>query len=184
MKSRSSYWTRIKKDLYLYPFLFAIFPILSLYTNNIQEVAFDSVLRSLIISLFGTVVLLSLCFVLLRDLNKAGSITSFILIQFFTYGHLYNFLKRDLGLGADIVRHRYLVVIYAGIFVVGLLIICKTRNKSSPITIWLNIISFALLVFPLIQIINYKAKVSKDLVISEYLLPNSNLRGGRVCLDS
>jgi hypothetical protein len=139
----------------------------SLYTTNIQEVAFDSVVRSLIISLIGTVVFLSLCFVLLRDLNKAGVITSFILIQFFTYGHLYNFLKRDLGLGADIVRHRYLVVTYAGIFVVGVLIIYKALNKSRPIAYWLNIISVALLVFPLSQIVNYNVKVSEDLVISE-----------------
>jgi len=174
MRSVKNMWTRIRKHLVLYPFLFAIFPILTLYTNNIQEVAFDAVVRSLVFSLIGTVVLLSLCFLLLRDLTKAGAITTFILVLFFTYGHVYMFLKDNLGLDASIVRHRYLVIIYAGIFVLGTLIIYRTMKTSSQISKGLNLLGVAILVFPMIQIINYNSKVSQDIEIAAYLIPNSD----------
>lgn len=174
MRSVKNMWTRLRKHLVLYPFLFAIFPILTLYTNNIQEVAFDAVVRSLVFSLIGTVVLLSLCFLLLRDLTKAGAITTFILVLFFTYGHVYMFLKDNLGLDASIVRHRYLVIIYAGIFVLGTLIIYRTMKTSSQISKGLNLLGVAILVFPMIQIINYNSKVSQDIEIAAYLIPNSD----------
>jgi len=166
-------WTKISEYLILHPIIFAIFPILSLYTNNIEEVAFASIVRSLIISLLGMVAILLFWYVVIRDLNKAAVLTTFFLILFFTYGHLYTFLKVDLGLDASIVRHRYLVVIYTGLFFAGTFLILKVFNETNHRMGWLNLLGMGLLVYPMIKIIDFNSKVSEDILISEYLIPNS-----------
>jgi hypothetical protein len=167
-------WSKISKNLILFPLLFAIFPVLTLYAHNIVEVAFESVIRSLVLSLTGAVLILLISFFFTRDLSKAGAITTLILVLFFSYGHVYHYLKRDLGLNAEIVRHRYLLVIYVGVFVVGVIGILRVIKISDPAIKWFNVISAALLIYPLIQIINYHLKVTTELNISASLFPNEN----------
>ena len=43
-----------KKKIILHPFLFAIFPVLALFSNNINSVSFNDILFSLFLALFIT----------------------------------------------------------------------------------------------------------------------------------
>ena len=68
------------KPHHLYPVLSAIFPVLSLFAHNIEEVAFDITVRPLLISFLGMVLIILFTRVLLGCWNKAALTTSLVLM--------------------------------------------------------------------------------------------------------
>ena len=88
---------------YLYPFFFAIYPILALRNFNIAYVETFSIVRPLIISVFATGIIWAALGMILRDKSKAGIITTLAVVLFFSYGHI--FLQVEPILGGTI-RHR------------------------------------------------------------------------------
>ncbi|MCZ6529468.1 MAG: hypothetical protein O6949_03930 [Chloroflexi bacterium] len=82
-------------------------------------------------------------------------ITSLILLLFFSYGHLYGTLKAA-GLGASVARRRYLAPAAAVLFLGGAVWILKSLRDAQPATRVLNLVSAALLVFPMISIVSYR----------------------------
>jgi hypothetical protein len=139
----------------IHPFLFAIFPVLALLGHNITEVSIDVIERPLIIAIAGTMVLFVVSRLLLRDTIKAGLVVTFFLVLFFTYGQVYNFLKANPFRLIDLARHRYLLVLYAGLFILGLVAILKMRVDTQNINLTLNLLGLFLLVYPAYQIVRY-----------------------------
>ncbi len=62
----------VKKRFVIYPFLFGIFFVLALYSANVTEVSLSQALPPLIVVVAGTVVILLLAWLLLRDIRKAA----------------------------------------------------------------------------------------------------------------
>lgn len=77
-----------RKPSLLHPFLFAVFPILFLYSQNMGEfplgVIFVPVAKSLFLALVGLVI----ARIVTGGRRKAGLVTPVFLILFFSYGHL------------------------------------------------------------------------------------------------
>lgn len=144
----------MKKLPVLHPFLFAIFPILALLAQNMDWLPLSDGVRPLIISILAAAGLLGLTWLFVRDLPRAGLITSLALLLFFSYGHLYGSLKAA-GLGATLARHRYLAPAAAVILVGGGLWIVKFLHDPRPPTRILNLVSAALLVLPVVSIASY-----------------------------
>ncbi|MGB8253111.1 MAG: hypothetical protein WCF08_07825, partial [Anaerolineaceae bacterium] len=84
--------TRLSKFPF-HPLLLAVYPTLTLYSYNIEEVSSSAIWRPLLASLAGTTFFLVVLRVLLRDWFKAAFVTSFVLLLFFTYGRVYDYLK-------------------------------------------------------------------------------------------
>ncbi len=137
----------------IHPLLFAIYPVLALYGHNITEVTADGVLRSLLISLAGGAILFVAMRLALRDTLKAGLVVTLFLVLFFTYGQVYNLLKESPLLA--LARHRYLIVPYAGLFLLGLVAIFKARQHYTNLNLTLNAVGLILLVFPVYQIASF-----------------------------
>jgi hypothetical protein len=143
------------KRLPIHPFTFAIFPILTLLAYNITEVEPRIALRSVIISIICSTLLFIIISLILRNWQKAAIVTTFILILFYSYGQVYEFLQAHAIFGFNFGRHRYLVVIYALILVVGLwAIFFKVKNILIYSQI-LNIVGILMLIYPSIKIVNY-----------------------------
>jgi hypothetical protein len=132
--------------------IMAIFPILALAAANIDQIVWTAPLRSLAVSLGGALLLLVLLTLLLRDLGKAGLLTTWILLLFFSYGHLYLALQQAGAWGQAIARHRILIPVYVILLALGVWLIIWVLRRSKSITIWLNIAGLFMLVLPLFTI--------------------------------
>jgi hypothetical protein len=93
----------------LHSFLFAIYPIIELLSHNAGEIQFSEIYRSLIVSILLTGMLLLLLKLFFKEWERSSLILTGILIFFFSYGHLYSFLKSmEIG-GFVLGRHRWML---------------------------------------------------------------------------
>ena len=96
----------MKKWFGIHPLLFAIFPILFLFSHNIKEMSFGDTIRPIVIVVSFTFLLWLLLIVIIRDMRKAAIVTSIFLLLFFSYGHLWGFITDILS---EIAYFRYLL---------------------------------------------------------------------------
>src|SRR5690349_17190302 len=88
------------------PFLLALFPVLSLWAQNVELVPFSQVARSLITSVLFEVIVLGAAWLILRDLAAASLTAAFVTLLAFSYGRLYDGLQ---SAGMEWARHRTLL---------------------------------------------------------------------------
>ena len=158
-----------------HPFLFAIFPVLALLGHNITEVSINVIERPLIIALSGTLVLFILLRLLLRKPLIAGLMVTLFLALFFSYGQVYNFLKENPVPVLDLARHRYLIVLYSGIFISGLIIILKAHLDHQNVNLTLNLLSLFLLIYPVYQIARYSIETPSGQNLAAQWTPQMKL---------
>jgi hypothetical protein len=132
-------WDSLKKNMLekmpfiIHPFLLAFFPILFLFTHNVDIVIISSTFRALGIVLLSTAILLCLLWLVLRNLEKAAIICSCFLILFFSYGHVANVILPVVK------RHRFLVLGELFLLTLISLAIIKTRLNLQNFTKFLNL---------------------------------------------
>jgi hypothetical protein len=146
----------------LAPFALAFFPILSMLSSNAAEVSFTVAIRPLIISLVFATLLLSILRLILRGWEKAAVLTSFTLLLFFSYGHVYSLLESHPIFGVNFGRHRYLVILYGLSFLAGIVVLAVKLKPRAQILLALNLISLALLATPLVQLVRFSLQTSQQ----------------------
>jgi hypothetical protein len=151
-----------------HPLLLAIYSALALLAYNIREVNASVVFRPLLFSLALALALLGFFRLAYKDWLRAGLAASLILVLFFSYGHLYEFLKGHPIFGVQMGRYRLLVPVYLVLMGAGLWWIYGRLGKGSlsQLTFSLNILAVFLLLFPLVQLSGYaiqQAASQKDL---------------------
>src|SRR5574339_685197 len=100
----------MKKFLsHLYPFLFALYPILELRNHNITYVGVAALFRPILLSILMTGLIWLVLGILFRDWQKAGIITTLAVILFFLYGYVFIQIETTFGV---LVRHLHLILIY------------------------------------------------------------------------
>jgi len=147
----------------LYPFLFAIYPILALLAFNISEVDYSSGGRPLILSILATGILILIFYLIYRDWKRTALISTIILILFFSYGHIYILLKGVEVGGFYLFRHRTLAPIWIILTVMAIWWTSRKSLNTTPITHTLNIVGLFLLILPIIQMVSFfvKSQVSQ-----------------------
>ena len=106
----------MKKALYwIYPFLFAVYPVMALAVYNIIYIDPGATVRSLLIAILLTSLIWMLFGIVVRDRDKAGVITVGALTLLFSYGHVFIQLRNSFG---EAIRHRFLTGSYFLIFAV------------------------------------------------------------------
>ncbi len=166
------------KRLPIHPFLFAIFPVLVLLGHNITEVSIDVIVRPLIIILGGTLILFVVLRLALRNTLQAGLVVSLFLVLFFTYGQVYNLLKESSLVVAGLARHRYLIIVYAGLFILGLIAVFRGRKDYQNANLTLNLVGVLLLVFPVYQVVRYAIITPAGQTFAEKWTPTVKLTAG------
>jgi len=162
----------LRVDLTSYPFhplLFATYPILALLAANITEVEDLVSIRALGISLFGIVSIFFLLRVICGSWRKAALIASFVALWFFSYGHLYQFMRKVPVVGMCLGRHRYMIIFYGLLFVVGLWLIFKRSINLIASTKFMNLIGLVLVAYPVFRIVNHSFNISAGEEIAEEL---------------
>jgi hypothetical protein len=148
----------MKKSFVIHPFLFAVFPILFLFSDNIEQVSFSEILLPSAIVLGFTLLLVLLPGLVFRHSDKTGIIVSIFLLLFFSYGRAHGVMQEWQIGGFAIGRHRHLLLGWGMLFICGAYFIIKTRNNLRNITNILNAAAFALVLISLINIGVYEFK--------------------------
>jgi len=149
----------MKKTPVLHPFLFGLFPILFLYSQNIEQLPFSEILLpSGIIIAFVAIAFPLLWLVFKKSINKAGIVISLFLISFFSYGHIYNVIEGRQISSLVVGRHRYLMAVWAVLFIIGLTCTLKARIDLSNLTRVLNIIAICLIIVSVANIAIFKLR--------------------------
>ena len=126
----------------------AVYPALSLLAANIEQVGVSQGIRFTGASfLLGVLTYLG-ARLILRRWDAAALVASLALMAALSYGRLYDGLK-ELGLsGETLVRHRYLLPVYAVVVGVGILW-CARRGEAATWNRVLNVVSVVAVAFPL-----------------------------------
>ena len=82
----------MKKAVVVHPYLFALFPVISLYAHNMDQVPVRSVLWAVAGSLFLSGLLVLLSRYVLRDFAKGAVFATFVLTVFFSWGHIHSLI--------------------------------------------------------------------------------------------
>ncbi|MGE5774571.1 MAG: sulfatase-like hydrolase/transferase [Chloroflexota bacterium] len=141
---------------YLYPFFFALYPILELRNHNIAYVDAVSLVRPILFFILATCLLWIIFRLLFRDWQKSGIITTLVMIAFFTYGQVFIEIESAFG---EPIRHRYLAPIYVGILVLlSILLLWRVRKTDTLIGI-LTVTGGVLTLFAIVRMLQHDFSV-------------------------
>jgi hypothetical protein len=143
------------KSFPVYFLLFSIYPILALLGFNISEVEPDVLFRPLFVSVVITLTIFLVLRLLLGNSYKAALGVSILLLLFFSYGHIYNYLKA-INFGGFIPgRHRLMVPVWVGLGIFFLWWLGKKVRDAKNFVPTLNLVAAFLLIYPTVQISSY-----------------------------
>jgi hypothetical protein len=146
--------SRLRVNLIIHPFLWALYPPLALLGQNIEQLALGTAIRSMLVALLLAGITLLIARLVLRDWHKAGIFTSLFMIAFFSYGHVYALVEDRQLFGVMLGRHRFLAPVY--LFLLGaILAALMTRRDVRPAGHTLTWIGLVMVALPLFQIGSY-----------------------------
>lgn len=147
----------MKRELVIYPLLFALFPVLALYSVNAAEVSPSQVMVPIAVVLGATILLLVLSWLFLRDMKKAGLLVSIMLVLCFSFGHIVNLISPPSGAGYNMIPGSsvwegallLLWILAAG---VSVYFVRKMRWHLDNLPRVLNVVGIVLVIIPTINI--------------------------------
>lgn len=153
----------------IYPFIVAIFSVLSLVSTNMDRVVVEGFLAPLILllgSCFLTLVVYSISYLILRDKQKSSLVTLIVIVPVLYFYHfitLINSLKLPIPIG--------LLVTFPGLAFLGFIYyILNSPTRLKLIHKLLSTILPFILIIPLILILAYFIKSNPERVTSENLV--------------
>ncbi|HEY9078355.1 MAG TPA: hypothetical protein VIO61_17600 [Anaerolineaceae bacterium] len=134
-----------------YIVLTSAYPALQLISQNLKEVAFWVVWRPLGISIVAGVLLYLLLWLMARNSIKAGAITVYLLLLFYSYGHVYKLAGTIPFIGAVLSRQRYLLPIFVLMAAGGTWLLGWRMRMSGRLPQVFNLVSVVLILMPIGQ---------------------------------
>jgi len=129
---------------FFHPFLFSIFPVLSLYASNVAFVRTDTAIKSIVIMICVTLIILFAVDLIVKSKLRASLITSWFIFLFFLYGRVV-----PENTTADIVG----ILIFLTVLLYGAILLALHKKiEIIQNTNFLNKIAIILVMIPLIQI--------------------------------
>lgn len=168
----------MKKPFVIHHLLFAIFPILFLFTHNIGKFPPSVVTVPMAITTCFALLSWSVLNLVLKDKQKAGLLVSLFVLLFFSYGHFYNLIK-DFQLivgGFTFGPNKILYTAWCILSVLGAYSSIRTHRDLGNLTTFLNIVAASLVMFSLVNIGAYMLRAG--FVRQEK--STGNIEGGRI----
>jgi hypothetical protein len=144
-----------------YPLFLIAYPVLALVGININEVEPNVLWRPLVVLLLIVLFLLVMFWLVSKDWHRAAVALSILIVLFFTYGHVYFYLKKIEISGFILGRHRQMVPLWVGMSILGIWWAMRKLRNPQSFTPILNLVAIFLLVYPSFQIISYAIKREK-----------------------
>ena len=140
----------------LHPFLFGVFPILTLFENNMRFISETELVLPIIFVLL--IVGSSVFFLkyLLKNNFKSEIIVTFLIVLSLTYGTIY-FLIDDVEInGVDIGRHRYLLILFFSAIILFSFFIIKSKKDMVTLNYVLNFVSIIMVSVIIFNVVSFE----------------------------
>jgi hypothetical protein len=153
----------------LYPFLFALYPVLFLYVQNMDQVPLRDILRALVAVLLGTGLLMLLAGSITRSASRAAMFSAWVMLLFSSFGHVYQALDGRSVLGVPLGYANVLAAAWAAMLIlIGWAILRLVRSPEA----WnrpLNAFAVILVMQLLLQAGSYIARTASAHPVSAYV---------------
>ncbi|MCX6584496.1 MAG: hypothetical protein NT166_30365 [Candidatus Aminicenantes bacterium] len=149
------------KKFIFYPYLFALFPVLFLYTHNIKETRLSQAFPALAISLVFFLLLWGIFLAVLKDSARAGIVTGVFILLFFSYGHLYeqlNYLTSGFNLGE--MSHFVMIPVFLILWLMVFRFVLRSGKNFHAATGFLNLMALCLVLINIFNIVVFEVSRS------------------------
>ncbi len=143
----------MKSSKVIHPFLLAIFPIIFLFSHNVNSLSPEVIIFPLFFVIAITFLIWIVLGFLLKSRIKSGFIVSIGLILFFSYGHIYILLD-EFQKDSDF-SHFVLIIPGLILFALGTYFFIKTKKSLNNPTKIVNVIAASLVIISLLGIGEY-----------------------------
>lgn len=158
----------MKKIYTLHPYLFVLYCVLAIITNNITDININS-LRVIMFSTIACTVVLLFFYIVLRDVVKASLISSVAILLIFSFGHVKALILANSNSDPTILI-LFLTIIWWVIFLGWIYVVLKILKSYETLTKYLLTISIILLMFPLYSIFGfYFQRIGKEQRVNSFL---------------
>ena len=131
----------MQKTTILHTILFAIFPVLLIYSQNIHLLPIAEIIFPLFLIVGVSLIAWKIITYFFDNKFKSGLLISLFLVLFFSYGHVYNLLVDISIFDFDIGRHRFLLIPFVISLVGASIFIIKTSRKLNNLSSIVTVIS-------------------------------------------
>jgi len=143
----------LNKSIVIHPFLFAIYPIIFLFSVNTDSTFPEEIIFPLVFVLVITFLIWIALGYLLKSRIKSGFIVSSGLVLFFSYGHIYMWLD-ELQKNSDL-SHFILIIPGFVLVALGSYFIIRTKKSLNNPTKIVNVIAASLVIISLLGVGEY-----------------------------
>lgn len=127
----------------------SLYPVLYLYANNILYIGLHEPIRAMLVITGAALFFLIAFRAVLKSWGKAGLLVSIMISMFFSFGHITNMLKDSpFFQTSDIFSITTIAWIWLIVLLLLMLSVLRMRQVQN-ITFFLNVISLALMLFPI-----------------------------------
>ena len=139
-----------------HPLLFALYPFLFIYSNNLDEYPlFSDLYVPIALTLIACAAVLLVAYALLKDKSRAALVVSLCLILFFSYGHVLQALRGSSVAFLKKTQHQQLLAAYGLFFCLALFLICWIKNGLKEANLLLDVISATLVAVCVFTVISF-----------------------------
>lgn len=132
-----------------------VYTVLELFAQNVNQVDAGAIVRPLAITIFLSCALLLLFRLVLSDWHRSSFLVAVLVLLFFSYGHLYDYVKNADLFGILLGRHRFLLVLWAAMILAALIAATRRKLNFNSMTASLNLVALTLLLFPGVALLSY-----------------------------
>jgi len=154
------------KNFIIFPVLFAVFPILFLFTNNLHILDLGQLVLPLIVVGILSIFFWIILGLKLKNYRKSGIIVSIFFILFFSYGHLSNSL--DGFIIDNIERNIFLGISYFLVFSILTYFFIKTKRNLKNLTSIANVVAVAIIAITVVNFINFDTTVQNSFEVEKF----------------
>jgi len=137
----------------LHTFLFVLFFILFLFAHNHKDLLYSDLMWPLALGLLLVVSTLALFLALYRDIRRAALASTFALVLFLSYGHVFEIRGEGNGYW---IQHRYLMALWAVLFFGGLAWLWRTKRDLVVLSRGLILVGATLVGLSTLTILRYE----------------------------
>ncbi len=148
---------KLKRSIPAHAVLLAIYPTLFLYAQNVDITPPSDALVPILLAASLSLLLLLVLTFALRNRDRAGLLTSLVVLLFFSYGHLsealesFEFTVGEASFGPDAV----LMPLWGVLLGAGLYSLLRTRRDLHTLTNVLNVVALCLILLAAGRILSY-----------------------------
>jgi len=148
----------LKRPVIVHPFLFAILPILFLYSHNAGELYLSQLAAPLLVAGLSSLLLWWALSLIFRDRRRAALLSSLFWVWFFSFGHLHRLVMRSPAADLAAPKTAIFVAIYWTLLLIGAGFLIVQRRGATGLSSMLNIAAGVVVAWHALTIGGYEFK--------------------------